>query len=113
MEITVADKEIEFLFQMVRKRPPMPEGAEAAPSGRGRRGRGPAGPPAPLDVKRKFKLKEMIYNGQLDLKSPHQFVIEPSGRRFNGIGAWGSVTSSTSSAWLGSNSIPKPGRSTG
>lgn len=65
-QITVADKDVEFRFQMVRKRTPIPEGAAPPPS-RGRRGRGPSGPPAPLDVKQQFRLKQMLYNGQLDL----------------------------------------------
>ena len=43
----------------------------------------------------------------------YQFVIDPSGLRNDGIGAYRSVTSAINSDLFGSNSTPNPGRELG
>jgi hypothetical protein len=67
--ISVEDGEVEFVFQMERTMPAPPPGAPTAAAGGGRRGGRGGGmrPPEPLDIHRKFDLRKMLFNGNLEL----------------------------------------------
>ena len=67
--ITVADKEVEFVTKLCR---PGGGGFGGGGGRGGAPGAAPGAPPAPssgcdLNVKKKFKLKDMVYNGELAL----------------------------------------------
>lgn len=64
--ISVEDREVEFVFQIERKMPPPPPGAPTPAAGGGRRGGGMRAP-QPLDIHRKFDLRKMLFNGELEL----------------------------------------------